>query len=341
MSKAPSKNPERDRAPDGDRASDWRRLEELLKKARGKPSRLSVEELQELERLYGRATADLSYARTRGGPEETLQYLNRLVARAHSLVYRRPKGRAGTVLRFYAAEFPGVFRRTLPYVLLSALILFGSGLGAYISVRADERNAYRLVPAACLVAPEEWEERAAGTREVPQIFPPMLASLIVSNNVQVTFFAFALGITCGAGTAYIMLTNGLLLGAVAGLFARSGLSLQFWATILPHGVLELSAVAIAGGAGLLVGRAVLFPGRRSRREALHRFGLLGVKLVLGCIPLLVIAGCIEAFVSPSALPASVKYSVGLLSGVGLAAYLFGAGHGGVRDASPPREEAIR
>jgi uncharacterized membrane protein SpoIIM required for sporulation len=324
-----------------ERVGEWRELSGLLDIARGKPGRLSSEDLSRLGELYRHAAADLSRARLLGLDRETLAYLNGLVARAHALIYRHPKRRTQTVLRFFTREFPRLFRKRLSYVIVSAVVFFSSTALAYISVWANERNAYRLVPASCVVSPDDLERKGPDRATVPEVFRPMFASAIVTNNVQVTFFAFALGITCGIGTAYVMVTNGLLLGALSALFARHGTALHFWGLILPHGVIELSAVVIAGGAGLLLGRAVVFPGHRSRREALHLYGLDAVKLILGCVPLLVVAGCIEGFITPAALPLWLKYGVGVGSGVVLAAYLFRCGAGEAPRGREARSRALR
>jgi uncharacterized membrane protein SpoIIM required for sporulation len=119
--------------------------------------------------------------------------------------------------------------------------------------------------------------------------------------------------------------NGVLLGGVAGLFNARGLNLYLWSFVLPHGVLELTAICIAGGAGLWLGSALVLPGRRTRRSALVRRGREAVSLLGGTVVLLVLAGLVEGFVSPSTLPAAAKLAFGALSGLVLFAYLHGAG----------------
>jgi uncharacterized membrane protein SpoIIM required for sporulation len=136
---------------------------------------------------------------------------------------------------------------------------------------------------------------------------PLASSGIMTNNISVAFAAFAMGITAGIGTVWMMLLNGLMMGVVGVACWREGMSLSLWSFVAAHGVLELPAIFIAGGAGLGIAKGLLFPGVLSRRESLVRAGARSVRLVLGTIPLLVIAGVVEAFVSPTALPARIKF----------------------------------
>ena len=130
---------------------------------------------------------------------------------------------------------------------------------------------------------------------------PVASSQIMTNNMSVALMTFAAGVTAGAGTLYLLLFNGLMLGVIGMACALSGMSLPLWSFVAPHGVLELPAIVIAGGAGLRLAQGLLFPGLHHRRGSIARAGADGVKLVLGCMPILVIAGLIEAFVSPTDL----------------------------------------
>src|SRR5690606_34607252 len=136
------------------------------------------------------------------------------------------------------------------------------------------------------------------------------SSKILTNNLAVSFAAFAMGMTAGVGTAWMMLFNGLLMGVVSVACVRAGLGVSLWSFVAPHGALELPAIFIAGGAGLLLGRALVNPGTLPRRDALRLRGGAAVRLVLGVIPLLIIAGVIEGFVSPVDVPAIVKFTIG-------------------------------
>jgi uncharacterized membrane protein SpoIIM required for sporulation len=135
----------------------------------------------------------------------------------------------------------------------------------------------------------------------------------MTNNISVSFLAFALGITFGLGTLYLMVFNGLMVGTLAGLCYTHGLGIPFWSFVLPHGVIELTAIFIAGGAGFLLGGALLFPGDLPRKDALPKRARQAGRLILGCVPLLVIAGIVEAFFSPIQVHAGLKFGMaGLL-----------------------------
>jgi uncharacterized membrane protein SpoIIM required for sporulation len=136
---------------------------------------------------------------------------------------------------------------------------------------------------------------------------PAAASGIMTNNLAVGFMMFAAGITAGIGTIWMLITNGLLMGVLAVTTARAGMAMQLWEFVAPHGVLELPAIFIAAGAGLEIARGLLFPGMMSRKESLMRAGNRATKLLLGTIPLLVVAGVIEAFISPVKIATPLKF----------------------------------
>ena len=161
----------------------------------------------------------------------------------------------------------------------------------------------------------------------------MLSSLVTTNNIQVAFNAFALGVTFGVGTVYVLVVNGAMLGGYSGSFGESGLGRELWLTILPHGALELSAIIVAGAAGLLIGFGLWCPGRRTRLRALREDALAAVKLVAGLVPAFMVAGFFEGFVTPSDL-LSPELKAGL--GVAVAAvfwfYILAAGRPPVSEA---------
>jgi uncharacterized membrane protein SpoIIM required for sporulation len=149
-----------------------------------------------------------------------------------------------------------------------------------------------------------------------------MASSIITNNVQVAFAAFAFGITAGLLTVWILLSNGVSLGAVFGLYASKGIGKLLLAFVAPHGVLELAAICISGGAGFLLAGALLLPGARTRRTALVENGRRAIRLVAGSAFLLVVAGTIEGFVSPIEWwPLELKLAVSGATLVGLYVYL--------------------
>lgn len=302
----------------GARHDDWARLEALLGRAgAGNLQRLSADELEELGRLYRRLTSDLAIAQRDFPGDRVTGYLNQLLARAHSEVYRPEVTGKQRLLAFLLADFPALYRRNLHFVLTSLAVFGLPSLLAFLIATLDPPIGEALV-APQLVA---FLKRGQLWTDIPDPLRPFAASLIMTNNIQVAFFAFAGGAVAGVGTTYVLIQNGLMLGAVFGLAHAYGLGGTLLAFVSSHGVIELSVVVIAGAAGLKVGWALLRPGLLARRDALAIASRDAVQLILGCVPLLAIAGLLEAFVSPSALPDQAKLGLGATTGVLLYSYL--------------------
>jgi uncharacterized membrane protein SpoIIM required for sporulation len=164
------------------------------------------------------------------------------------------------------------------------------------------------------------EKREMWTHSIVTV-KPLAASAIMTNNLSVSFTTFALGITAGIGTAWMMVVNGLLLGVIGAATWHAGMAVQLWSFVAPHGVLELPAIFIAGGAGFEIARGMLFPGLLPRRESLALAGGRAARLVLGTIPMLIVAGTIEGFLSPSDIAAPLKFLFAGVMFAALVAYL--------------------
>lgn len=149
----------------------------------------------------------------------------------------------------------------------------------------------------------------------------LMSAEIMTNNIKVAIFAFAGGITFGLVTVYLMVYNGIIIGALAALFWHHGKSYDFWAYIVPHGMIELTAIFIAGGAGLLMGYKLFVPGQYTRGYQLKQHAKRSVQLLLGTIPLFVIAGTIEGFITPAKISLEAKYFVAVLTVAGLILYV--------------------
>jgi uncharacterized membrane protein SpoIIM required for sporulation len=154
---------------------------------------------------------------------------------------------------------------------------------------------------------------------------PLASSGIMTNNLSVSFSVFATGILGGVGTVYMLLTNGLLFGVISAACWQAGMAKDLFSFVAPHGVIEIPSILIAGAAGLLLARGLLFPGPMTRRDAMVFYGGKAIRLVAGIIPLLVVAGIIEGFVSPSPLTATTKWATAALSALLLCLYLGAAG----------------
>ncbi len=275
-------------------------------------SALSHSELQELGLLYRQTASDLAAVREDASSKQLAVYLNQLLGRGHNLIYHGHKTKVSALVRFYGVTYPQVFRETLPLTLLATAIFFVCGIASWAVAAHDPGFAHRLLGPQMM---ETIERREMWTHSIVTI-KPLASSGIMTNNLTVAFTAFAFGITAGLGTIWMMLYNGLLIGVIGAATWKAGMALQLWSFVAPHGVLELPAIFIAGGAGLEVARGMLFPGFLPRRQSLALAGGRGVRLLLGTIPLLIVAGVIEAFFSPSNAPLFMKFT--------LAAVLFGA-----------------
>lgn len=307
------------------RRAGWDRLAALVDRAAGRGVRaLTPHEIDELALTYRAATTDLAIARTRGEDPVLQQHLNALTARAHSVVYVAT-ARTGwsRIRRFVVHDFPAEVRRSWAPIGFCALVTVVSAVVAYASVSNDPANAHALLPGMEL--PPVTKALHDSNFGFNRAYSPAVASEIITNNVRVAAIAFAGGMTAGVLTGWIILTNGLMVGALGALYAKAGFGPDFWATIAPHGVIELSAIQIAGGAGLIVAAGYLRPGRGRRRDALVAAARRAGTLVLGVALLLCVAGTIEGFISPQRLPIPVRGAIGAVTAIALLAYLLGAG----------------
>ena len=289
------------------RLEKWKRLEELTARAsKLRLKNLSGEEVREFGRLYRRTAADLAIAREEVRDQRLVNYLNHLVGRAHGTIYRSESSGFRVFLDFFLYEFPAVFRKTIRYTGMSFLAFLLPFAFSFAMCYIDQGYSNQLDPVLKqkIVANEDWTEQVNEAN-------PLFASVIQANNIQVTFVAFAGGILFGVGTLAVLAFNGLHIGMVVSecIINSHWKILTFMAG---HGPFELTAIFISGGAGFLLGKALLMPGDLRRIDALVTNGLLAIKLLIGCVPMLLIAGLIEGFVSPSHIPAAFKF---LTSGV--------------------------
>jgi uncharacterized membrane protein SpoIIM required for sporulation len=300
----------------------WQRLERLLDEgSRNGFRNLGRSELRELGLLYRQIAADLAALREDPGSIHFARYLNQLLARAHNIIYSTRKTSPSMILDFFRKTYPRTFRRNRSFVLVAFLVFAASALiGAGLTWQDPDFKLSVLGPQMV----QTIEKREMWTHSIVGI-KPLASSQIMTNNMSVAFTTFALGITAGLGTLYMMVFNGLLMGVIGMACHLSGMSLKLWGFVAPHGVLELPAIFIAGGAGLRVAAGLLFPGYLPRRESLVRAGHEAVQLLLGTIPILMIAGTIEAFVSPTELGVRLKFGLAAALFVLLLLYLFTVG----------------
>src|SRR6201990_1632112 len=285
----------------------WDRLSVLAAEyQRGGVRRVGRKELRELALLYRQVANDLSIVRQDGTARSTAHMLNQLLGRTHNIIYSSRKRSYLDVLRFLRKDYPRHFRRLLPYTL-TAIALFAAGvlLGTLLTLARHGFMESVLGPSmvATIDHHQMWTHSIVGMK-------PQESSRIMTNNLTVTFTTFAAGITAGLGTIWLIFFNGVLMGIIATACQQAHMSRDLWSFVCPHGSLEFPAIFIAGGAGLRLASGMLFPGLYSRRDSIARAGREAVRLLAGIIPMLVIAGIIEGFFSPSGAPASLKFAVG-------------------------------
>jgi uncharacterized membrane protein SpoIIM required for sporulation len=282
----------------------WTRLERLMEiSGRKGGSALSPGELQELALLYRQTASDLASAREDPTSNHLALYLNQLLGRAHNLIYMGRKASGRGMWTFFKDEYPAIFRETFPDTLAAFAVFLAAAFAGFLMGIADPSFSRHVLGPGMI---ETIEKHKMWTDSIVTV-KAAASSAILTNNISVAFATFALGITAGIGTVYMMLVNGLLMGVVSVACWREGMSLSLWSFVAAHGVLELPAIFIAGGAGLGIARGLLFPWSLPRRESLVRAGARSVRLVLGTIPMLLIAGFVEGFVSPSNLSYSAKF----------------------------------
>lgn len=289
------------------RKSHWLRLERLLDQSHKQGFRsLTRSELQELGLLYRQAAADLSAVREDPTAQYYARSLNLLLARAHNTIYSGKKSSpVKGVFHFYRYTYPRIFRQHLPLVTAAFLIFVVSALVGMLVSITHPAFLQSVVPPhimAKIDRHEMWTDSIMNVR-------PAVASGLMTHNMTVTFLCFASGITAGLFTVYMVIVNGLLLGVIGTACFLHGMSLQFWSFVAPHGVVEIPTIFIGGGAGFRIARGMLFPGFLSRRDSLAVAGREAVRLMVGIIPMLIVAGTFEAFVSPSGIPARWKFAI--------------------------------
>src|SRR6185437_5018634 len=285
----------------------WDRLTGLLTAAdaHGLGS-LRHAELKEMAFLYRQIASDLSALRQDGSAPALATFLNQLLARAHNFVYSGRKGSPMVVLRFLWYDYPHVIRKMQPF-LLASLVLFLAGgmLGSLLTLAKPEFMRQLLGPdmVATIEHHKMWTDSVTS-------MAPQESSAIMTNNLSVTFMTFASGIVAGLGTLYLIGWNGVLLGVVGAACAQAHMSASLWSFVAPHGSLELPAIILSGAAGMRLGQGLLFPGAYSRRHSIAGAGRDAVRLMAGVIPMLIVAGTLEGFFSPSKAPVALKFLVG-------------------------------
>ncbi|MBV8083779.1 MAG: stage II sporulation protein M, partial [Chloroflexi bacterium] len=274
-----------------------------------------------LARGYRRLAGDVAVAQRDFSRDMLTAQLNALAARAHMRVYQAPAGSWKRAAGFFAVGFPRRVRASWPFVALAAGLMLAPAIVACLACLISQEARDALVPAGMqevLARGETWTNIEPAAR-------PYMTTVLFTHNIEVSFLAFAGGLLAGLGSMLALTFNGLLLGALLGAAQHYGVLPLLGGFVSAHGWLELTSITIAGSAGLRVGWAELHPGLLRRRDALAKAGRQAVELVLGTLPVFVVAGLVEANVSPSSLPLWAKLVIGPALWVLLLAWLSLAG----------------
>jgi uncharacterized membrane protein SpoIIM required for sporulation/uncharacterized RDD family membrane protein YckC len=309
-------------------AARWQEFAKLLAHARRVGlSSMTETEVSEFVARYREIATDLARLRTASGGREhdAIYQVSRLVAAGHNLLYRQRGTPGRAAWRFLTSVVPAEIRASWVQISLAAVLLFAPAIATYVVIVRSPQVAYELMPASMIERAESARAREAmGEGYLPkdeEIPLPVLASEVATNNIGVTFAAFASGMTAGVITVLLLVFNGVMIGGAVGTFASMGVAHLIWAFVAPHGVLELFAICVAGGGAFHLASAILLPGSLPRKEAMVVRGRRAIRLIAAATMLLVVAGAIEGFISPRVWPIEWKLAVSAVTAVLLVGYL--------------------
>jgi len=254
-----------------------------------KPDRLAA--------YFVQLTDDLGYAKTHYPKSNTTVYLNNLTAKVHQSIYRNKKEDKGRVLRFWQSELPDVMYESRRQLLVSFIIFLVASLVGAVSAAHDD-SFVRLILGDDYV---NMTLENISTGDPMAVYKSMgrgdMFFAITVNNIKVSFMAFSMGVLLSLGTGFVLLQNGIMLGAFQYFFYQQGFLWSSFLTIWIHGTIEIASIIIAGAAGLVVGNSILFPGTYPRMYSFTKGAKKGLKIVIGLVPLFIVAGFLESFVT--------------------------------------------
>ncbi|HHY73517.1 MAG TPA: stage II sporulation protein M [Bacillus bacterium] len=296
---------------------EWKQLEQCITKLHKRNKKITSADIHQFQRLYQKTAQHLSYSQTYFPGEDVTLYLNGLVSKSHNLLYKDQISSVKQIRQFFSTTFIHLLLDQWKFVIIAMILFMIGATASYLSVLHDPLHMYSILPAHLA---HSIDPSSLGAND-GEINAPVISAAIMTNNIQVAILAFSGGVTFGLLTVYVLITNGILVGALAALYWHHGKSYDFWAYIVPHGMIELTAIFIAGGAGLLMGYKLFVPGPFSRSYQLKLQAKRSVQLLLGTIPLFVIAGLIEGYITPSTISLEAKYFVACLTVLALILYI--------------------
>ena len=320
-----------------DRRPAWERFESLLTRAEapGKP-KLAPDEVSEFSELFRSLCYDLAQVRSRDWGSAIERYLNDLVVRGHGAFYGGKPMKRGRVTVFFTHAFPRLLRQNQAFFWVAAALFFVPMAASWAIIASEPSLAHRVLPGSVLYtmesmyASESSEATTDADADADSGFERQdaaMAGFYVKHNTSIAFQCFALGFFLGLGTIYVLLSNGIQIGTVAGYVIAQGHGERFLGFVVSHSSFELTAIVVSGTAGLVLGHAILAPGNLSRVDSLRERGRVAVQLALGAAGMLFVAAMIEGFWSAQPLPPMVKYGAASIFWLAVIAYLGFAGRG--------------
>lgn len=283
-----------------ERQADWERLEALLTRMeKGRLRKLSDEDVLAMPALYRTAASSLAVARETTLDAATIAYLEGLVQRAWFQVYGPRLGLMAWLRRFFGGEWARRLREMWLDISIALAVMVAGTVIGWLLCAQDESWFYRLVPASMAGgrgpdAPREALAQSIFGQQEDGL--SAFASMLFSNNAGVAILAFALGFAFGIPTLLLLLYNMALLGAMLWLFHGAGLGPDFLAWLSVHGTTELTAILLAGAAGLHIGRKMAFPGKRAITVAAKSAGVRAAVVMVGVVLMLIVAALLEGYV---------------------------------------------
>ena len=299
----------------------WARLEELVRTASHRRTRLSGEQLDELLLRYQQSSAQLSFVRATYADPQLTARLTRAVAGARAVIYQHQERTPGALRRFFAQTFPAAVWVARRQVAISAVALLLPWAVVAIWIANSPAAIEAFAPEALREAyiNEEFEQYYSSAPAAE------FSTQVLTNNIRVSFLAFVSGIAWAVPTVFLLAFNGANIGVAAGLFHDAGQATKFWGLILPHGLLEITAIIVAGGAGLRLGWSLVVPGDLSRAKALVQEAQRSVSIIIGLVLVFTLAGLIEGFVTPSSLPTEARVAIGVAAFLAFWGYILAFG----------------
>jgi uncharacterized membrane protein SpoIIM required for sporulation len=284
-------------------AGKWQQFETLITNKKGTDPDLMAD-------LFIQITDDLSYSKTNYPKSKTTQYLNSIAAKVHQEIYKNKKEKSNRLLTFWKYELPFIFKNSHSQLLTSFSIFFIALLIGVVSSAYDDSFVRLILGDSYVNMTLENIDKGDPMAVYKSMNQTDMFLAITVNNVYVSFLCFAFGLLFSVGTGYLLFSNGVMLGAFQYFFYAKGLLLQSVLVIWIHGTLEISAIVIAGCAGLTMGNSILYPGTYSRSVSFAKGAKQGLKIIVGLVPIFIIAGFLESFVTRyTQMPMALSLSI--------------------------------